>query len=111
MSIASVDVFLGQRTLVVLAINAQAIQGSGLLLKQGLIGHSGSSQGQGSRCKRNGEHDRMMGGWRRRDGVSSCVVRHAKGQHGGKQVWARAMHGIGCEAHFQAHSVNHPYST
>ena len=84
MSMASVNVFSVQCALVASAVDPRVIRGPGLLLKQGLIGHSGSSQGQGSRCERNGERNRMMGGWRQHDGVSGCVVRHAKGQHGGK---------------------------
>jgi hypothetical protein len=110
MSTASVDVFSGWRALVASAVDPRAIQGPGLLLKQGFIGRSGSSRGQGSRCKRNGECDRTMGGWRRCDGVSSCAVRRAKGQHGGERVRAWAMHRIGCEACFRAHSASHPYS-
>ena len=52
----------------------------------------------------------MTGEWRRRDGVSGCAVRHAKGQRGGERVRARAMCGIGCEARFRAHSMSHPYN-
>ena len=110
MSTASVDVFSGRRALVASVIDPRAIRGPGLLLKQGLIGRSGSSRGQGSRRERNGERNRTTGGWRRRDGVSGCAVRRAKGQRGGERVRARAMRGIGCEARFRAHSASHPYT-
>ena len=62
MSTASVDVFSGRRALVASVVDPRAIRGPGLLLKQGLIGRSGSSRGQGSRRERNGERDRTMGG-------------------------------------------------
>ena len=84
MSTALVDVFSGRCALVASVVDPRVIQGPGVLLKQGLIGRSGSSRGQGSRRERNGERDRTMGGWRQRDGVSGCVVRCAKGQHGGE---------------------------
>jgi hypothetical protein len=101
MSAALVDGFSGQRALVASAVNAWAIRKPGLLLKQGLIGCSGSSQGGGSGHKRNGKCKGTMGRRRRCDVVSGYTVEHIQRQRGDERVRAWAVRGISREACFQ----------
>jgi hypothetical protein len=110
MSAALVDGFSGQRALVASAIDAWAIRGPGLLLKQGLIERSGSSRGGSSGRKRNGECKGTTGRRGRCNVVSGYMVERVQRQHGDERVWARVVRGIGRKARFRGYSVVHPYN-
>jgi hypothetical protein len=109
MSAASVDGFSGRRALVASAVDAWAIRGPGLLLKQGLIECSGSSRGGSSGRERNGECKGTTGrrGWC--DVVSGYTVERVQRQRGDERVRARVVRGIGREARFRGYSVVYPY--
>jgi hypothetical protein len=91
------------------AVDAWVIRGPGLLLKQGLIGRSGSSRGGGSGRERNRKREGTTGRRGRCDVVSGYTVERVQRQRGDERVRAWVVRGISHEARFRGYSTTHPY--